>query len=329
MGMIGTHLPCSTDAIGVVYDTGTGEMLWYQLLDSNGTLGTLDMIQFTDDFTVVGESRGDVIEVDLMGNDLVRLNDQDTALGINVGGTFGNFHHDLMKRNGAFYTLYQEIYGGGGFFADVLDVVVIFDETGAELARWYPDQHLTLPVGWSGDFLHTNTVYVDDAGDFYLSFLTQDTIAKIEGDWTSPDFGTPHWILEGRASGQLANTITTDWSAVGGPDDFNDPHSLILRPDGRVQLLDNRNGRGLVIAVDEKTSTATVDGAYDTRENSCGPQGTSRSTQAGNVVVGCTGDWVREYDIGTGSMIWEAQVQCPTGGFGSQGAARWYPLDHW
>ncbi len=63
------------------------------------------------------------------------------------------------------------------------------------------------------------------------------------------------------------------------------------------------------------------------RENSCGPQGTAQSTVAGNMLVGCTGDWVREYDEATGSMIWEAQAQC--GGGLNPGGNRWYPLDGW
>jgi hypothetical protein len=313
--------------VAVVYDTATGDLVWYHLMDPNGQFGSLDMVQFTDDHTVLGESVGDVMEVDLMGADVIRLNDLDTAFGVSVGGLFGNFHHDITKRNGVYAVFYQETYGGGGFNADILDTVILFDGTGTELARWYPIDHLTLPGNWNGDFLHTNSVFFDADGDILLSWLTQDTIAKIEGDWTQPDFGTPLWILDG-GGGDLGNTITTDWSAVPGDNGFGSQHSLIERPDGRLQLLDNSNGRGLVLSLDETAATATVDAAYDTRESSCGPQGTSRSTLGGNAVIGCAGDWVREYDGVTGTMIWEAEVDCPGGGF-NEGASRWYPLDGW
>ncbi len=328
MGLIGSHNPCNGDAEGVIYDTNTGDLVWHHTLDNNGTLGVLDMIQFTEDGTILGESDGDLVEVDLLGQQIMRLDDLDDAM--NAEGCCG-FHHDVFKRNGVYYLMYQQEYGGGGWTPDVLDVVVIVDAAGTELGRWFPDEHLQLPANWSGDYLHTNTIYVDEAGDIYLSWLTQETIGKIEGDWTSPDFGTPLWILRGRDTGEIGNTIATDWSMIGGNDYFNFQHSLMLRPDGRLQLLDNTNGRGLVISLDEVNNTATVDGAYDTRESSCGAQGTSRSTQAGNPVVGCLGDWVREYDGVTGAPLWEAEVQCPGGGggWGFGGAARWYPLDGW
>lgn len=329
MGMIGTHFPCDSVAIAVVYDTGTGDLLWYQLLEAGGQLGSNDMVQFTEDFTVLGESQGDVIEVDLLGNDVIRLENQDTALGIDADGLFGNFHHDIMKRNGVYYAFYQESYGGGGFNEDILDTVVIFDGTGAELARWYPIDHIELPVDWNGDFLHTNTIFVDEAGDIHLSWLSQATILKIVGDWNAPDFGTPVWLIDGDDDAGMG-TVAVDWSAVGGSNEFADQHSLIVRPDGRLQLLHNDDGRGLVISVDEVGLTATVDAEYPAHENSCGPQGTSRSTLGGNAVVGCAGEWVREFDGVTGDMLWEAEVICGDGGnpFG-EGATRWYPLDGW
>ncbi|MEQ1566039.1 MAG: aryl-sulfate sulfotransferase [Myxococcota bacterium] len=322
MGMIGSHDPCSGEAVAVVYDTNTGDLVWFELMNPGGQFGSLDMVVFTDDHTVLGESTGDVIEVDLMGEDLVRLDNLDDAFGVNVGGPFGNFHHDIAKRDGVYYVFYQESYGGN----DVLDTVILFDGLGTELARWYPIDHLPIPGNWGGDYLHTNSIWVDEAYDIHLSWLSLDSVAKIEGDWTSPDFGTPIWILDGDAGGGMG-TITTDWSAVGGPDEFGGQHSFLVRPDGRLQLLDNDSGRGLVIDLDEVAGTATVDAEYETHENGCGPQGTSRSTLGGNAVVACTGDWVREFDGVSGEMLWEAEVQCPGGG--SPGSSRWYPLDGW
>jgi hypothetical protein len=324
MGMIGTHFPCTSDAAAVVYDTGTGDLLWYQELDPGGQFGAVDMLVFTEDHTVLGESVGDVIEVDLMGNDLVRLNDLDRRFGVTARGLFGNFHHDIAKHDGVYYVTYQEQVGAGR--GDVLDNLVIFDATGAELARWFAIDHLALPADWSGDFLHTNTITVDPDGDILLSWLGQDAIAKIDGDWTSPTFGDPLWLLEG-GNGQLGSTITTDWTGVGGEDGFDGQHSLFLRADGRLMVLDNAHGRGLVIDLDEAAGTAAVTGAYETREDRCGPQGTARSTVAGNPVVGCTGDWVREYDLATGAPLWEAEVQCASAFHA--GSARWYPLDGW
>jgi hypothetical protein len=329
MGMIGSNLPCSDDAVAVVYDTNTGDLLWYQVIDDPGAFGGNDMAVFTEEHTVLGESQGDVVEVDLMGNDLMRLQNLDQAFGVTASGIFGNFHHDIAKHDGVYYVVYQQSYGGGGFGDDILDDMILFDATGTELARWYSEDHLDLPPDWSGDFTHTNTIFVDPNGDILLSFFGQSTIGKFEGDWTSPAFGTPLWLLRGSGAGEIGNTIATDWSAVA-PASFSDQHNLHVRPDGLLELLDNTHGRALLIDLDEVGATATVLSQYETHENDCGPQGTAQSTAAGNPVVGCSGDFVREYDAVTGAMLWEAEAICPGGGGpGPSGATRWYPLDGW
>lgn len=324
MGLIGTHNPCDSDAIGVIYDTNTGDLVWYHLVAPGGTFGANDMLSFTEDFTVLGESVGSVIEVDRMGEDVVRLPDLSDAFGVPAGGIFGNFHHDIMKQDDIYYVIVQEDFGG----FDVLDAIILFDGLGTELARWHAQDHLDIPPNWSGDFLHVNAVYVDEVGDIYLSMLTQAMVAKLDGDLSSPTFGDPIWLLDGDApAGDLNGTIAIDFSAVGAPDEFEDQHSVIVRPDGRLQLLDNNNGRGLVITVDEANSTATVDAEFATLENTCSVQGTSRSTAAGNPVVGCIGDTVREYDIATGMLLWQAEVDCASGP--GPGSSRFYPLDGW
>jgi hypothetical protein len=307
----------------------TGDLVWYEVMDPGGTFGGVDMVQFTEDHTVLGESEGDVVEVDLMGQDVIRFDHLDQTFGVTATGLFGNFHHDIFKRNGVYYVFYQETYGGGGFGGDILDNVILFDGTGAELARWYAIDHLDLPSSWGGDFLHTNSIWVDPDGDMLLSWHTQDTVGKIAGDWTSPDFGDVRWLLRGNASGQLGETITTDWGSVS-PSSFSGQHCVNVRPDGRLTMLDNDHGRGLVLSLDEATSSATVDAAYATGSGNCGPQGTAEGTLAGNALVGCAGDQVREYDGATGDQVWSAEVQCASGGVGfGGGAVRWYPLDGW
>ena len=127
--------------------------------------------------------------------------------------------------------------------------------------------------------------------------------------------------------------IDVDWDGINGPDGFGFEHNMHLRNDGRLMLLDNDNGRGLVFTVDEVAKTAVVDATYDTYENFCGPQGTAMDTKAGNAVVACDTEWVREYDLATSAMIWEGELTCRNGGQGGFGggvsATRWYPLDSW
>jgi hypothetical protein len=316
MGLVGLEAPCTTDPIAVIYDTDTGDLVWYRLLDDQGTIGPQDMYRFTDDQTVLADSNFAVVEVDLLGTEIV---DFTTAFDI---------HHDLFRRDDLIYVLDKETVGGL-----TLDDVVIFDTTGVETARWKSEDHLSIPVGATGDLLHTNSIFVDEAGDMYLSMMHQNSIAKIEGDLASPDFGTPLWILPGDVTqNTIGHDIVVDWSPIGGADTFDTEHHIHLRHDGRLMVLDNDHGRALVFSVDEVNLTATMEAEYATFEASCGRgQGTAIDLLNGNSVVACNTGMVREYDLATGLEIWEAEVGCRNGSVVGQGvtAARWYPLDGW
>ena len=67
-------------------------------------------------------------------------------------------------------------------------------------------------------------------------------------------------------SGKTYNTETATLLArddVGyanaNDDEFRRQHNLTLREDGRLQLLDNGNGRGLVFSLDEVALEAVAD----------------------------------------------------------------------
>jgi hypothetical protein len=92
-------------------------------------------------------------------------------------------------------------------------------------------------------------------------------------------------------------------------------------------MLDNLNGRGLVLTMDEVARTAHVDAVYPLAVPTCAAQGTTMDTATGNVVVGCIEDGVREYDLASGAMIWEALGTCRNGR--DARAIRWYPLEDW
>jgi hypothetical protein len=314
--MIGTHNPCNSDATGVIYSTETGRLLWYQTLDASGVLGFLDMIQFTEDHTVLGETGPAVVEVDLLGQELFRLDngsDYDVYL-----------HHDIFKRDGLYYLLYQENFGPG---TPLLDSFLVVDALGTQLAQWRSVDQLAIPGSATGDWMHTNTIYVDDGGDVFLSLLGQDSVLRIEAtDLLDPDWGAHTWTLAGSLGGfGLGQDFVVDWDLVDGDDGFGDQHSALIRNDGRLMFLDNDNGRGLVISLDETLMTATVDEAWETVEPGCGPQGTARDSLAGNSFVGCSGENFREYSPSAG-LVWSAEVNCG-GGFIS--VARFYPLEGW
>jgi hypothetical protein len=158
-------------------------------------------------------------------------------------------------------------------------------------------------------------------------------VGKINGDFSSPDFGQPYWILAGDDPAGLGSTVRMDWSSFGGPDGFSNQHNFHPTRDGKYMLLDNDHGRVVRFTLDELAGTATLDGVFSTAEGSCGAQGTAQDTVDGNVIAACNTDMVREYDGLTGAMLWEGEVRCANGGapgfFGGVTAARWYPISGW
>lgn len=318
IGLIGGESACTADAVAVVYDTSTGDLVWYDDIDPQGTLGVLDMVRFTDEHTILGETGDSVVEVDLMGYQL-------TNFAVNFPGFWGA-HHDIFKWNGQYYLMYQDTHSGL-----TLDNVVIFDNVGNQLAEWRSGDHLPIPADADGDYLHTNTIYVDDNGDIYLSWLNQSSVGKIVGDPAAANFGEPLWIMAGGPPAELGSTVPLDWTGIGGADTFDFQHDFHMRHDGRFMVLDNTHGRALVFTIDQVGLTATVDAAYDTAEGSCGPQGTAMDAANGNALVGCDTDTVREYDLATGAMIWQGEVDCRNGngGFFGNSVTRWYPMDGW
>jgi hypothetical protein len=276
-------------------------------------------VRFTAAQTVLGETSSSIVEMDLFGNVVHTL---DAGSDYSAG-----LHHDINTYDGVYYglELYQHTTEPNG--GAQLDAVVTLDqETGEEVARFWPDEHFDIPTDATGDWLHTNTVSIDEKGDLYLSYLAQNTLVKVRGLPGGADFGTPLWVIEGQ-NGGLEKTLDLDWTNIGGNDLFGFQHSLSLRADGRIMVLDNTNGRALVITIDEAEGRAVVDAAFDTVESSCGPQGTAQETATGNVLAGCSGGNIREYEIGTGDLLWEASVTCRDGA--SPYAVRWYALDGW
>ena len=172
--------------------------------------------------------------------------------------------------------------------------------------------------------MHLNTIYVDPAGDVYLSSFAQDTELKLVGDWNSPAFGQVVWSMAGTTTTAFGQDWTLDWSGIDGDDEFLDQHDVHLLPDGRMVMLDNAHGRGIVWTLDQPNRRARADAAYPTVEGGCGPQGTAAVSTSGDVFVGCSGSHLREYTPG-GDLVWDATVVCS----GFSEAVRFYPLEGW
>ncbi|MCB9685018.1 MAG: hypothetical protein H6738_07655 [Alphaproteobacteria bacterium] len=301
-GLLGTEMPCGDRAVAVIYDAGTGDLVWYQDLDPDGTLGMMDMVRFTERGTVAGETGGQVVEVDTLGRDLARFE----ADGL---------HHELLAEPDGFVSLVQERVG-----LQWIDRVVGYAPEGTPTLWWVPEEHLVPWPSTRGDVLHTNAIARTPDGGMLLSWYAVSTVAAVDPD------GEIAWLLAGDGDeGPVGNDLTVDWSGVDGPDGFSGQHDVHLTRDGRLVMLDDHHGRGLVLTVDAEDGVATVDGAYPTAEATCGGQGTATDTPDGEILVACPTDRLRAYDEASGELDWEARIGCRNGRTGW--ATRWYALD--
>ena len=314
---VGTHQPCDNTATALIFDTVTGEVVWYERVDAAGTIGFFDMVQFTEDRTILAETGPSIVEVDLTGAPVLKLQrfeDYDDYI-----------HHDLFKRNGHIYVITQESISMDPYTGGLtLDGFVVFDPEGKEVARWSAFGYLDIPYTAVGDWMHTNTIWVDEAGDVFLSSWSQDSILKIAGDWTDPAFGRLRWAFAGLGAAGFGSDIAADYSAVSDPS-FRDQHNVAFSPQGHLSMLDNGHGRALVIDVNQPALTAKAVGEYPAGEPACGPQGTTSVTSNNHVFVGCSGEHLYEYQPG-GGEIWHAEARCAEA---RASVIRWYPLEGW
>jgi hypothetical protein len=147
-------------------------------------LDALHLIQFTEDHTVLAETSVSVVERDLLGTPLVHLL---------AAWTTTRASPRSVQTRGLYYVIYQESLGGG---LDS-DGFLVWDATGTEIADWRAAETFTIPAGEGGDWLHTNSIFVDEAGDVLLSLYGQNTLVKIEGDLASPTSVTRRGLCRG------------------------------------------------------------------------------------------------------------------------------------
>jgi hypothetical protein len=282
----------------------------------------LDMVRFTPDQRIIGETEGLIVEVDVMGTVI-------TSFPVSYPGCC-SLNHDVFRHDGNYYSQFQDIIGG-----TTVDPTVIINDAGVEIGRFDPRDHGIVPASARGDYFHQNTVFVATNGDLLLSWLYRDSVARVNGDLSSPDFGEVLWIMDGNPPDDLnalAPRVTIDWSDVGGDDNFDGQHDFKQLPDGRYMLMDNANGRVVVFTIDEKALTAHADAVY-AAPSTCGAQGTAQMTAGGNVLAACYDFELYEYDGATGVRVWEGEVDCRTteaeDWWSAVASVRWYPLDTW
>jgi len=306
--------PCSEGGYTLIMDS-VGTVLWYHDFAQPSGPSIMDVVNFTEDGTVLAMLDDHVIDVDLLGQEGFH-----TERNVDY---FANVHHDMVRENGITYILYNEnvTFNGDDY---VMDGIFVFDDTQTLLHDWRLIDHFqpTRPaVGAFGaeDYSHANALWVDDDGNLLFSMRHLSAIAKIKGDPFAPDFGEIMWRISGDPTEQDFGMDFTMTSSVDGPPDFRQQHNIHRLPDGRLALFDNRisaleNSRVLVLTIDEVAMTLNIDEAYDLPIH-CAFQGGAWHTAAGNPVGTCAPRGTA-YEFAAGvyqQAAFELEVNCVSG----------------
>ena len=308
-----TSSPCSGGTVLVIDPDGT--VLWYQDLSQQGvTPAMIEVVHFTEDETVLAISSEFVVEVDWTGRTLQVL-----TPGFD-GGTV--IHHDVFRRQGHTYTLFQETLNLGGD-TTYLDGFYVHDAQGDLVTTWRLIDHFTPPIPPEGhggvvDYSHANAIFVQEDGDVLLSFRHLSTVIEVRGDPFAPDFGEILWVLSGDPSTDALGSDFT-LASIGDWPGFVHQHHAHRLPNGRISLFDNRKdvsqrSRVLEISLDEETGMAQMERVWDLGRF-CAFQGASWPTATGNPLATCSpeGTAIELQADDPTEVVFEITLQCGSG----------------
>lgn len=312
---------CNGLALMALLDTD-GTTLWYQAMGSNGAL--YDAVEGFD-------AGPDGVSV-LVGHKALRRWSWEGTLQQELlweGVLPTPVHHDVLWRNDHHYVLTAERYVAEDGYPYVMDGVLVYDAMGTLVASWnladvYEPTGFQAPGGfWSGiysdaqDWAHTNGIEVDADGDWLLSSKSTNTVIKVRGDWTEPDFGELVWAMSGDPESKLGS----DFAFQGGftPFDFQDQHHPHYDHLGRLVLFDNRSpidpvgSRATAWSVDEANRTVTLVQALPVAR-SCPVQSSAFVLPNEHFVTACASRQILdELAAGQDGPQWTMEVACATG----------------
>ncbi|MFT4205101.1 MAG: aryl-sulfate sulfotransferase [Chitinophagaceae bacterium] len=224
------------DVPGMVYMVDyTGSVKWYHRFSKTG----VKVVKLTPENTllsILGTSQfktsygNQIVEIDLAG---------DTMLNLHSGvGDFNNIivHHDLIKTNdGNIAVLVSEnktfdLSKAGGKLIDTLNVdgINIYDKNGSLKWKWdvsnvldpIKDKNI---VAKKNDWMHANSIAIDNDGNFLISFYNIQQIWKID-----------------RNTGRLLLKIGKDGSfSMSDSVVFDNAHDIQINRDNELTLFDN------------------------------------------------------------------------------------------
>jgi hypothetical protein len=339
--------PAKVGVDAIVFQTGCpaghtvmvdrfGRVIWYQDVEKvvGAEVGFVNAFTFTDAQTVLLEVGKSVwIEYDLDGN-LLRQ-------GF-LGSDFDDLvHHDLFEKDGIVYAIHSHTATKLGA-ETIIDGIYAFDAYGQVIDDFtnedlYPYASSPWMIGgyWAGafpgaiDFSHTNSVWVDDAGDLLVSFRHLHAFAKFQGGPGTDGYGTLLWTAVG--SDQSVIWPESDFTLAGVDPTFSGQHDVHQSADGTLLLLDNglpTDGptRAVRYDLDEAAHTLTEIDSWSLGLT-CPVQGSVRDLPNGDVLAVCAiyGDAKELQPQSDDVPVWEVTAKCK--GVTSMNMVRAIPVD--
>lgn len=310
------------------------KVVWYQATGYGGATERFYNSMITDAETAIIVLQTDrVLEFGLDGRKLLDVSTEDGHFPKGV-------HHDIVRRDDRIYVLNRHgvSYPEGDF---VVDGVYVLDPQGTILADWdvtgmlypgdFPDAIEARMLPGYLDLSHINGIWLEDNGDWLLSFKHLDNVVRVVGDIDAPDFGDTVWVL-GPASAELPSDFAVS-SSIGAPTTFTDVHNPVRTPSGSITMIDNgppppdhRRSRGIELELDEGAGTADITAQFDLG-GSCPTQSSLYPLPNGNFIGSCTSSAeVFEYDS-DGQVLWSLDLSCPSGVLLEANLVRVVPVD--
>ncbi len=301
--------PCNARDL-VVLD-GRGRTRWY-VENERKVLG----IDVTPQGTVLAMLGGGVlVEYDATGQ-LIWEAQNDTGKPV---------HHDLARDAAGYtYTLAATTYEVRDV-SYIVDQLLVFDPAGDQVATWELFDHLPdiyEPTDNNGywlvqfpgaiDFTHGNSVEVSPDGSLVVSLRWLDAVLVIEGDPTSPTFGTPRWWLS--ADGSLPPELTPGDDLTLEGEVYDGQHHATVGADGLLRLFDNRQA-----PEDSRALSYRIDGGVAEHQDTwaldkhCPIQGSAYPLADGSMVLTCATSRRIERLSPAGQAEGSADLSCTSG----------------
>lgn len=320
-----TYVTCTPGKPHIIDEQG--DVVWYvdlkESLDPKDTFA-ISAVQPTEDGTLlVLLGRDRLVEVAVDGEvRMVLVRDEDFEHSL---------HHDVVRHGELTYVPFARAHQDKED-TFVVDGIYAFDGAGklagaVSLHDLWPlmAEKWTLNGYWSTRFpdafdpMHANSLSVDASGNLVVSFRHLHAVAGLQGDPTSPDFGSLMWSMVGDPSSHAGSgdfKVVADKSVAT---DFSGQHDAhFIDGERKLLMLDNRliaggRSRAVRMDLDGETGVARVEEVYDLGEP-CPIQGSARSMASGSVVVACsTAARISELAAGAVDPLWDARARCGAG----------------